>query len=729
MAEVHAVALSGCAPEPLMGYLKALAVLRLVALGPDSAARGFWQGERFCLAARLTEAELMRFFLDEYCPTPILSPWNGGSGFWDRLAAGRALQRLRESTNPRLEPYRTAVARTDAVLEKLEMRARPKDAEKLRLLRTLRSRLPDAALPWLDAAAVLTAVAPRFAPILGSGGNDGNLDFSANYVQHLERVIPFSPTPDGTRRRSRSFDQARSEAWLADALFGSGRPPLADATAGQYHPGAVSAPNATRGMEGKGLVNPWDFILLIEGALLFAGAVVRRLGGGARASFPFTVDTSLAGSGTFARGEAAKARGELWVPIWDQPATYAALEHLLAEGRAQAGRRQARTGVDFARAVAGLGVDRGIQSFCRYGLLCRNGRAYLAAPLGRLRVRSRTHVHLLDELDPWLEAWRRWCRSDETPERFRRALRGMEAAIYVYCAEGSPRALQAVLASVGRAERALAGSAAEEHLPWPMQDLSPDWLAACDDGRPEYRLAASLASVSDPVIGPLRTCLEPVEERQGRFRWVSAGPRAVWSVGSLPRSLAAVLDRRLLDARRAGSGAVANAGSYPAALADVQAFLEGGLDEEAMADLIWGLATLRWPRSGALSRRPGPAAGAPPELNRAYALLKLVFWPGPLRLGTGAPEATVPRDPAILWQVRAGHMAGALAAANRRLWARELAPLGWTGGSKQPPAYKAPAGGAGRLAGALLFPLASPRPLAELVLRPNAMAEKGAGVR
>ncbi len=32
-------------------------------------------------------------------------------------------------------------------------------------------------------------------------------------------------------------------------------------------------------MEGASLDNPWDFILMIEGTLFFAGAVVRRVAG------------------------------------------------------------------------------------------------------------------------------------------------------------------------------------------------------------------------------------------------------------------------------------------------------------------------------------------------------------------------------------------------------------------------------------------------------------------
>ena len=38
--------------------------------------------EAFVLGTTLTDEELVRFFLDEYRPSPIISPWNGGSGFF-----------------------------------------------------------------------------------------------------------------------------------------------------------------------------------------------------------------------------------------------------------------------------------------------------------------------------------------------------------------------------------------------------------------------------------------------------------------------------------------------------------------------------------------------------------------------------------------------------------------------------------------------------------------------
>ena len=80
MSQLHELELRGCTPEPLMAYLKALGIFRLVAEQKDPAARACWRNDTFVLLSYLDREVLLRFFLGEYRPTPIVSPWNGGSG-------------------------------------------------------------------------------------------------------------------------------------------------------------------------------------------------------------------------------------------------------------------------------------------------------------------------------------------------------------------------------------------------------------------------------------------------------------------------------------------------------------------------------------------------------------------------------------------------------------------------------------------------------------------------
>src|ERR1035441_10887872 len=81
---MNVIRLGGCALEPLGSYLKALSVLRLVSEQADGSARGWWERGSFHLETELDDNGLVSFFLERYRPTPILSPWNGGGGFYPK---------------------------------------------------------------------------------------------------------------------------------------------------------------------------------------------------------------------------------------------------------------------------------------------------------------------------------------------------------------------------------------------------------------------------------------------------------------------------------------------------------------------------------------------------------------------------------------------------------------------------------------------------------------------
>ena len=109
--------LRGCSPAPLANYLKALGILRLVSVQADPAARGWWQDEHFCLLTTLDRAELEAFFLHSYQPTPLLSPWNKGSGFLQ--AKDPALDPLEHSTADRFAAFREGVRAARILLDEI----------------------------------------------------------------------------------------------------------------------------------------------------------------------------------------------------------------------------------------------------------------------------------------------------------------------------------------------------------------------------------------------------------------------------------------------------------------------------------------------------------------------------------------------------------------------------------------------------------------------------------
>lgn len=699
------IILAGCTPEPLMNYLKALGVLRLVSEQADRAARGCWRNDAFVLQSKLDRSALTEFFLKKCEPTPIVGPWAGGSGFFSKDNK-KSVNALANSTSERCQQYRDTIASVQRLLEANRIKDKPTKEQKARLLREYRAQLPEAAVLWMDAALILRNEGQVFAPLLGTGGNDGRLDFSQNFMGRIVQLGLQESVPAGNAR-----------GWLENSLFASVVEGLPNAAVGQFSPGRAGGPNATQGMEGDATDNPWDFVLMVEGGLILGGAAVRRLAAhtDSRAAFPFSVRPVSVGYASDSEGDSASARGELWLPLWERPAQIAELQKLFGEGRADVGRKSAGNGVDFARAVASLGVDRGIGQFVRLSFLQRSGKAYLAAPVGRFPVRHQRSVDLLAEIDPWLDRFRFASSDKNAPARFKAALRAIDQAIFDFCRYGGPAFFQKILGALGSAERELAGGErfrSEKRIP-PISGLSPDWIAAANDGAAEFQLALALAGIFDPEwkVGPLRGNLEPVAvwQRKGErlvAKWDETSRSVVWSSTSLPTNCMRVLARRMLDGERRGCESLPLGASNFVSLGTVSHFLAGDLDENRIEELVWGLATVKQRPENAGYRQSD--ADAPP-LPRAYALLKLLFLPGHLQIN-GQPVRIRPESE-ILALLEAGRYGEACRIAARRLRVSGLAPL-----------PHARSGGAARdgeweeldhlnldgrrLAGALLLPLA-----------------------
>ncbi len=699
--------LHGCTPEPLMSYLKALGVLRLVAEQVDPEARGAWRGGTFVLASVLDGDALVKFFVEAYRPTPIAAPWAGGSGFFGQDNR-KAVDAIAASQAPRLQEYRSLIEQVRAILQQEGQAAKPSNEVKERLLRRYRRELPDSFVEWMDCALVLQSEGQAFPPILGTGGNDGRLDFTQNFIQRLvdlgftcEHLVSHAPR------------------WLRQALFAEAAAGLLAAAIGQFDPGSAGGPNATVGMEGDSLVNPWNFVLMIEGALLLAGSVARRLGVGQRdkAVFPFTVRPSPVGQSATDWADVSTARGEIWLPLWTSLVSLRELRTVFAEGRAELSGRQSRDGVDFARAVAGLGIDRGITAFMRFGFLKRSGKAYLAAPLGRFEVQERHDVDLLREVDPWLDSFRRACGGDTTPPRFASTLRRIDAVIFDFCRYGGRRRMTDVLCAIGHAERQLANGEqfrkTDKRTIQPVPSLSSAWIAACDDGSMEFRLALALASIRgdrDGKVGAIRVNLEPVERRGPRWIWAEKNRAVVWSSADLCRNLAAVLARRVMEAGRTGLDRLPLTGRWNALLNDVSAFLTGETDDHRIEELLWGLVLI----DSQLGRSEHPARldeiDDLPLMPHAYVLLKLVFLPHRLSWPIGAEAVSVTPEPEILGRLHASDVDGACEIAVRRLRASGFVPMpGPTSGGGWRRVKFDPFLDSTRLAAALLFPVGHPR--------------------
>lgn len=701
--------LAGCTPTPLANYLKALGVLRLVSEQRDREARGWWMKDMFWLqcptlfAGATTEegrrSALARFFLEEYKPTPIMAPWNSGSGFYrqerkskekdpatgkriklgvfdQETAATRAVDAVLNSESKRLGAYREALGLAKAIIKQEGLVTSPDNGRKKDdFILLLRALLPDNCLPALDAGLAITSEKTQYPPLLGTGWNDGNLDFTSNFMQRLLDVLGTSDGPI----------PHESEDWLHSSLFGASSPNLTRSNIGQFSPGHAGGPNASAGFEGHAAINPWDFVLMIEGALMFSAAAVRRnaYDSSVALSYPFTVRAIGAGSGSLGEGDTANARGELWMPLWEKPASYAEARSLAAEGRVALGRKPARDAIDFVRAVHRLGGYRGVRGFQRFGLLMRSGKAYLATPLSRVEVGDEPQSSLLDELDrrEWLDRFRQFTRGDNVANRFLMLRRQLEDRLFDLSGrQPTPAEVQSLIILLGSIQSAVAIKAVaikqnDDRVCPPVPRLSEHWVRAADDRTPEFRIAKALAGLrgAGDIALPLRAQLFPMQ--CNRDEWMapegSEGVRVlIGQKGRLVDTLRALLEHRLWLAKRLGMNDKPLSGSSGVTLDDLIAFLQDDHMDGRIAALLPGLSLCAIPED--TDRDAGKGM-----LPAAFGLMKLVLTPDAIlrRLGYLGTEERLPIPVGMLAQLAAGnHDNRAVKIAWRRMRASNITP-------------------------------------------------------
>jgi CRISPR-associated protein Csx17 len=616
------VELSGCRPEPLASYLKAIGVFRLVAEQKDREARGFWRGEQFVVRSRLDRDALVRFFVDEWRPTPVVAPWNGGSGFYPKDNS-EAADAIVASDEQRLGLFAETINAARAFVTERGWGERPSDDDKKFMLSAMRARLPDEALDWLDAAVVVGGDRLLFPPLLGTGGNDGRLDFSNNFQQRVMAVVT-----------------SRLDSTIESALFGTAIATRFKGVMGQYQPAAHSRTNA------------WDFVLLIEGALVFAAAATRRYESGSPSmmAFPFHARTA-GGLSTVTDSDETESRNELWLPLWSVPTSLREIRRLFAEGRATVGSgdhaRQASSALDFARAVTALGVDRGLDGFVRIGFHVRNGLAYFATPLGRFATRDVPAARLLDDVDRWFDRFRLKSTGKNAPEGVALARRRLEQTMFEAVERG---ALGPVLLALGDAELALSRSLTftQKAFLRPIPTLSLAWGEAVMDGSVEQRLAATLAT--RPGI---RGRLLPLD-KLGRAFGRDDDASFVFSDRPLVDNLQALLLREDVEAMQQGRDVAADEPHRAlCSLTDIARFIDGVVDDLLIERWLRALVLI----GGGLTPDVPVETIWPPA---SFAVLALVH---NRRLGADR----LPRTTTALSLACAGNAARATGAAIRRL--------------------------------------------------------------
>lgn len=486
---------------------------------------------------------------------------------------------------------------------------------------------------------------------------------------------------------------------LKAALFDATLPGLSfGGKIGQFNPLAAGGANAAPGYDADSRVNPWDYVLMLEGMMLFTAGATRRYEQAEPGSFayPFTVRAASAGYGSAAEGD--EIRAELWVPLWGKACGLKELQVLFREGRAKVGSRPARDGVDFARAMSSFGVSRNIQGFVRYSFQMRNGLSYFAVPVGRFQPETDPQVDRLADIDSWLLSFNRAAQSDTAPASLRQAQRRLETAILNLTQKRAK--LLDVLIALGEAEAAVDRSlrSQSEKFPRPLPLLPMEWAMKCDDDSPEFALALALAGRN------LRQRLVWVRQEPGEPypHWAEKEDRiATWQQGGLERNLITLLRREEVEIQKQEKGrkdetdrdsasekldrsntkSASKQPQFPAApLYAVVAWIDGNVEEQRVEAIARGLSLVKLSNfSIQLNHSDDLKAFMP----RAYAVLKLVQQRSLNKdavneaLGKYVLENNLklPRVPELLRKLAAGDSEAAIKLALKRLRASGLNPI------------------------------------------------------
>jgi CRISPR-associated protein Csx17 len=392
-----------------------------------------------------------------------------------------------------------------------------------------------------------------------------------------------------------------------------------------------------------------------------------------RAAIPFAVGAQSVGYAT--RGREKDVRGEQWMPLWNSPASWQEVSALFGEGRAQLGRSSPRRPLDFARAIARLGVARGLTGFVRYGYLERNGQSNLAVPLGRLEIAVHPRARLIDEIGGWLDRLQR--EADDAPARLSTSVGVLADAVFdVLTRDAEAARWQSVLAAINDVERVQASGTAFSVGPCPT--LSAGWVNAAADDSPEWRLALSLGSAARGYKGgrafdPVRAHALPLDPRKG-WRYATGAdkrllndPRVVMTGRDPLGDLIALVERRFVEASQRGSWTLPLVAAYGAGgrLDDLERFLEGEIDLERVVALGRALMALDWGHVQMPRPHVRPRGERPDE---AWEALRLCALPFPVH------ERTVATEPAMFRRLAAGDVPGAVEFALRRLRASGFRP-------------------------------------------------------
>lgn len=676
----------GCYITPLSSYLKALGLMKIIGEQKDGNARFYWENSIFLIETELSMEQIIDFLIDDYSPSPIMSPWSGGGGFYfsdnhesmDKIVESQkkrfeeyrynlniikglfpefnclSIETVKEYYNRDKDKYGKLLKKTDVLVKKLENIVKDKEVSeanlfeifkespelkkdikeviktyvdnqrddktlKVQTVKKCRNNLTDRCVEWLDASILVNSENElSFPPLMGSGGNEGHLEYSSFFMECIVYLF---------------IEQKRdvTAELLRNSLLNEYTDNLKAHSFGKFDPGRAGGANQGNAIESKNFkVNYWDFILLMEGALLWSNDIGKRsISSKGNLMTPFTVRISNVGFNSASHNGSSALEKEVWTPIWGNKSSLLEIKVFFTEGRVSLRGRAPKNGLEFAEAINLLGVDRGIDGFNRHLLLVRRGDALVATDVGYLDVKDNEFVNLLNDIESFNEHVNRRLRKigsdDAVFERNKeRIKRGVEEAAYELTLNGSQNKALKLLRAIGRSEILIDNVSLKGVMKKGTDNenekmLDPEWIVKAYDGTSEFRLALALSSIR--VINE--------ENSQGESLWSLKNKQLSWHGDSLYTKLKNVILNVAIGGTSGKSSSHTIIGSVGASVDDITRFIQGITDEKKIVDLLFAFNLVKLGKetpqiiTKLFSEREDKETSFAVPFSRMYGMLKM----------------------------------------------------------------------------------------------------------
>ncbi|MDD2431084.1 MAG: type I-U CRISPR-associated protein Csx17 [Firmicutes bacterium] len=573
MATPTRLNIPGCKPS-LVGYLKALGLLKSISLQFDEDVTGFYQGEEFFIETSLEKEELIACFAKHYRPLLILSPFTN-----DRNSM--LFEELKKSQNPRLSNLQAAYESYESFKDNLINLNSPFPSTKW--LQDVEKQLKTLSPEHITSYRALAMGFCELGEVL-KDSTDSQLDINyqsalarlkieENYLAAISLLIDFHSTSPRKEAEKLFFESIFLECKI---------------TTESVHPYKTCKFDNWEDLEVNFKGNPWDYILVLNGYISLCKDYPLL----SKIPLPFCLK-AIGYNWNMAVGNHLRktSKRELWLPLWNRPLRYQEITKVLLKFAISLTESSIYSGLDLAFEGAIWGINPFLANFLRVGLSFDAITSILpeVTNLGYIKLKEAEFPENINPIRVWVSSLQDYL--DESPKSYqqKQALNDLEASLFAYLV-GLEKSFIPTLINLGVFHEK-SSLLPKTKRPKPLV-LPHQILEMASENTTEFRIALAIASLD--FSQPVRSCFEPVfQTDDGNWLWSNSS--SVLS-GALIDKLCQLLEVKLNYAKIHNFKNLPLTSYHPARQSDVELYLAGKTDDRYLEALLKGLLLINYPR-------------------------------------------------------------------------------------------------------------------------------------